>query len=216
MPFGTSFHRKKACGQETRTRSFLKGISFKALEVCLEVGVFFFLTGLFLHSFFVVLAIEAGSFLIYYMNERIWNKIAFGRASKSLSEPEESFRREKEKRLERLRKEIEMGRVDKELIDYLERLNSFPFIVTTQSCCGHGEDPKAGRRAYIDFRTSLSFEEVVSKILSPLERKYPELSFQLFGVRVGKPRFCVWLDNKEWREQLEYFIRLLEEIEEGS
>jgi len=122
---------------------------------------------------------------------------------------------ERRLRLESLKEEIQMGYVDEEMIPYLERINRHKFIVTTQSCCGHGEDPeKGGRRAHIDFRTSLDPETVIDRILKPLDRKFsPKLSFSLYGLHCDRLRYCIWLDNREWREQLEFFIQLLDELE---
>lgn len=116
---------------------------------------------------------------------------------------------EKEYRLQQLKKEILDGEVDEEMISYLEKINSYPFIVTTQSCCGHGEH--SGRVAYIDFRSSLSPEEVINYLLKPLDKKFsPYIGFQLCGLDCDRLRYCIWLHNEMWKEQLEYFIQLLE------
>lgn len=121
---------------------------------------------------------------------------------------------EKEYRLGELQEEIKRGNIDRELLPYLERINRFPFLMTTQSCCGH----ERGFRqigAHIDFRSSLGVENTINSILKPLDAKFPSLSFSLYGLHCDRLRFAVWLDNERWREQLEYFINLLERIEEG-
>lgn len=118
---------------------------------------------------------------------------------------------EKEYRLGELQKEIKKGNVDRELLPYLERINKFSFLMTTQSCCGHGGSSK-DKRAHIDFRSSLGVEYIINSILKPLDAKFPSLSFSLYGLHCDRLRFAVWLDNERWGEQLEYFISLLEEI----
>jgi len=65
--------------EEKRSRSLLKGITFKILEV----GVNFFVLNLAfgepLKSLSIAVLLETNCFLLYYINERIWNKINLGR-----------------------------------------------------------------------------------------------------------------------------------------
>jgi len=121
---------------------------------------------------------------------------------------------EKEIRLKRLREEIRKGKVDKEMIPYLKRINRLSFICTTQSCSGHNEDPKKGRWAHIDFRSALNESETIRKILQPLEakREHPDIAYEIMIERYGI-RYCLWLDNKKWREQMEDLISVLENVE---
>lgn len=121
-------------------------------------------------------------------------------------------KKEKEYRLGELQKEIKEGNIDRELLPYLEKVNKFPSLMTTQSCCGHGGSSK-DKRAHIDFRSSLGVEYTINSILKPLDAKFPSLSFSLYGLHCDRLRFEVWLDNERWREQLEYFITLLKKIE---
>lgn len=64
---------------ETRKRSFLKGITARILEIVIDTFLFFAL-GLEIHtSFGIALLIEGLCFLLHYLNERVWNKINYGR-----------------------------------------------------------------------------------------------------------------------------------------
>ena len=216
--------------EETRKRSLLKGITFKILEIGIDGLVLWLLTDNPFTSLGIALFLELNCYFWYYVNERIWNKIQYGRiikrtkVSSDRSIPSNPFskfygnlltREEKELRLNLLQKEIDEGEVDEEIIPYLKKINSYPFIVTTQSCCGHNEDPIRGRRAHIDFRTSLSPEVVINCLLKPMDKKYsPHIGFQLLGLECDRLRYCMWLDNQNWREQLNYFIELLESLYE--
>lgn len=123
--------------------------------------------------------------------------------------------KEKEYRLKYLKKELAEGRIDKEMIPYLEKINKFSFLVTTQSCCGHNEDSKEGRHAHIDFRSSLPPEEVIDRILKPLEEKFcPEITIQLYGLHANRLRYCIWLKNELWKEEMDYLIEILGKIKE--
>jgi len=122
-------------------------------------------------------------------------------------------KKERQHRLKQLTKEIGRGWVDKEIIPYLERINSFSFLVTTQSCCGHNENPKDGRRAHVDFRSMLSEKETINKILRPLDMKRnpPDIATQLMVESYGV-RYCLWLPNNRWRDALEDFITVLSNV----
>lgn len=119
--------------------------------------------------------------------------------------------KEKHCRIKQLKKEISRGWVDKELIPYLEKINKFPFVVTTQSCCGH--DEKDGRRAHIDFRSALSEADTINKILRPLEfkRNPPDIAMQIMIEPYGI-RYCLWFQNNRWRDSLEDFIKVLNDV----
>lgn len=119
---------------------------------------------------------------------------------------------EKEYRMDRFHKAIVDNDIDKELVSYLETINSFSFITTTQSCCGHNEDIKKGRRAHFDFRSALSEKDTINFLLRPMCDKF-DIIVELI-LEANRLRYCLWLDNDKWREQFEYFIGLLSEIKE--
>jgi len=119
---------------------------------------------------------------------------------------------EKKYRMDRLKKTIadddfDMS-IDRNLVDYLSEINKFQFLVTTQSCCGHNGNND--RRAHFDFRCMLSEKDTIDFLLRPMA--------ELEGVTVelmletNKCRYCLWLDNKRWKEQLTFFISLLRTI----
>jgi len=116
-------------------------------------------------------------------------------------------------RLQHLEQEIKRGWVDKEIIPYLERINFFTFLVTTQSCCGHDEDPQEGRKAHIDFRSLLSEAETIDKIIRPfvMKRNPPDVTIEIMVEPYGI-RYIVWLMNDRWKEQLEDFINILKNV----
>lgn len=121
---------------------------------------------------------------------------------------------EKEVRLKQLKEMIRENDVDKEFIPYLNKINSYDFICTTQCCMGHNGNNN--RCAYLDFRSGLSERDTIDKLLRPMEDKYSNLdshlSIQLY-TECNKLRYCLWLNNKIWEEQIKYFIKLLEQIE---
>lgn len=122
-------------------------------------------------------------------------------------------KRERNYRLKKLEKEIQEGLVDQEIIPYLERINKFPFLITTQSCCGHKDKRKTGSKAHIDFRSALSERDTINKILRPLDAKRdpPDIAVQIMIETYGV-RYCLWLRNDKWEEQIEDFLKVLEEI----
>jgi len=127
---------------------------------------------------------------------------------------------EKRLRVKQLREELSYKQIDREMIPYLVRINRFPFIATTQSCCGHGghRELRSGRKArtwaYLDFRSGLTPAETIDWILRPLCDKFPEeneIRMDL-ALECGSLRYVVWLSNDIWRAQLEYLICLLSGI----
>jgi len=102
---------------------------------------------------------------------------------------------------------------DKEMIPYLERLNAIWFIATTQCCSGHFDNPK--RRsggAHIDFRSALSVEDTINKVIRPWENlQDPPSSVQITAENV-RLRYILWLD-KRWKNQLEQLIKICKEVE---
>jgi hypothetical protein len=127
---------------------------------------------------------------------------------------------EKRLRVKQLREELEYNQIDGELIPYLVRINRFPFIATTQSCCGHGghRELRSGRKsrtwAHIDFRSGLTPAETIDWILRPLYDRFPEeneIRVDL-ALECGSLRYVVWLSNDIWRTQLDYLMCLLSGI----
>ena len=106
---------------------------------------------------------------------------------------------------------------DKEFIPYLERLNCFWFIMTTQCCSGHSGVPNRKAFPLIDFRSALSMEDTIDKIIRPFEDlQYPPwMSIQLHteGERL---RFVLWLDKDKWKDQIEQLIEICEKVEGRS
>lgn len=103
------------------------------------------------------------------------------------------------------------GLIDKEFIPYLNIINSFPFICTTQCCTGHYENEKKGRKAHIDFRCKLTPNKVVDCIIRPVQENYPTVYFTLMTEN-NRLRYVLWLDNDNWKEEIEYLIKLLNQI----
>ena len=119
---------------------------------------------------------------------------------------------EKEERLDDYHHELAEGRIDEELIPYLDRLNEFPFVMTTQSCSGHGEDLAEGRRGGFSFRTSLSPEDVIEHLLLPMERRFEFVQFQL-AMEGGRCRYIIWFTDNVWEDKFKHFITLLEGLD---
>jgi len=153
--------------------------------------------------------------------KRLRISISPERTAEELREDLDQFRghlltnEEKEYRLQGLANEIESGEVDEEMIPYLEKINSYPFIVTTQSCTGHGEDRGTGRQAHVDFRCALPIHMVMDDLLMPMDEQFsPQIFFTLMGLWSDRLRYVMDFDNDTWEEQLSYFIDLLEEVSE--
>jgi len=123
---------------------------------------------------------------------------------------------EKQYRLKTYYEEKKEGYIDKAITPFLEMINEFPFIMTTQSCCGHGEDiecPEHGRRAHIDFRCMLSVEDTIDKILRPFtEKHYHSVSCQLM-MECDRLRYCLWIDNDRWKQQLADLLDILRDVD---
>jgi len=64
---------------ETHLRSILKGVTAKAMEVTLDTLIL----EVFLHqpieSFGIAVGLEVFCYCMGYINERLWNKVQFGR-----------------------------------------------------------------------------------------------------------------------------------------
>ena len=101
--------------------------------------------------------------------------------------------------------------LDMEFLPYLERINAFPFMCTTQCCDGEQDGV-----AHLDFRCRNPPEWVIDNLLKPLEVKFEGIHISLY-VR-DRLRYCIWIKFKEygydWREPVEYFISQLEDQRE--
>lgn len=115
---------------------------------------------------------------------------------------------EKSYRLNQMEKEIEDNNIDIEFIPYLNAINKYDFIMTTQCCTGHeGFD---NLRAHVDFRSSLPTDFVIDRLLRLMEDKY-NISISLM-TESKRLRYVMWLDNNNWRNEINYFISLLKQI----
>ena len=115
-------------------------------------------------------------------------------------------KKERDYRLSGFHKEIISKDIDGELVPYLEKINTFPFIVTTQSCCGHFGNNH--RRAHFDFRSMLGEADTINLLLRPVCDKFDATWVELM-LEGDRLRYCLWLDNDKWRQQFKYFIYLL-------
>lgn len=64
---------------ETHKRSLLKGISMRIFEITIYMLLLFMLGLEIEKSLVVSVGIEGLCFAVYYMNERMWNRIGWGR-----------------------------------------------------------------------------------------------------------------------------------------
>jgi len=117
-------------------------------------------------------------------------------------------------RLIKLKKELQDNRIDEEFIPYINSINHYDFIVTTQCCTGHYE---GGYNAHFDFRSKLSEKDVIDKLLRPMDEKFDPIrgggvSIQLMP-ECGRLRYCLWLKDDIWKKQVSYFLRLLKNIQ---
>lgn len=153
--------------------------------------------------------------------KRLRISISPERTAEELREDLDQFRgplltsEEKKYRLQGLANEIELGEVDEKMIPYLKNINSYPFIVTTQSCTGHGEDRGTGRQAHVDFRCALPIHMVMDELLMPMDERFsPSIFFTLMGLWCDRLRYVMDFDNDTWEDQISYFINLLEPVSE--
>ena len=63
---------------ETRMRSFLKGMSFKIFEAGVDTLILMFFTKPYV-AVSLAVVIELLCWVAHYINERVWNKINYGR-----------------------------------------------------------------------------------------------------------------------------------------
>jgi uncharacterized membrane protein len=73
---------RKSKVDETHKRSLFKGISMRILEITIDTILLSVLGFGIERSLAVSIAIEGLCFVIHYINERMWNKISWGRKIK--------------------------------------------------------------------------------------------------------------------------------------
>jgi len=104
--------------------------------------------------------------------------------------------------------------LDMAFLPYLEKINGFPFMCTTQ-CCDGEKEGQAGK-AHFDFRCSNPPEWVIDNLLKPLDEKFGGIHVSLYGLHCDRLRYCIWIITEDykhtWREPVEYFISLLEDM----
>lgn len=65
---------------ETRTRSLIKSISFRAFEITVDTIFLSLVFGITIpHSILASIFIEFMCFAVHYITERLWNRIQWGR-----------------------------------------------------------------------------------------------------------------------------------------
>lgn len=64
---------------ETHKRSLLKGVTAKILEILFDFMILNLIFQRPLESFGVAVGIEVVCYILSYINERIWNKLKWGR-----------------------------------------------------------------------------------------------------------------------------------------
>lgn len=64
---------------ETKTRSLVKAILWRVIATVVTFGMLYMLTGKVIESIEVTAIAAAVSMVAYYLHERLWNKISWGR-----------------------------------------------------------------------------------------------------------------------------------------
>jgi uncharacterized membrane protein len=67
---------------EKHRRSLVKSITYRLLSVTVDLLVAYFFTKNFTLSLGIVLIVDGYSTLLYYLHERVWSHIGWGRAPK--------------------------------------------------------------------------------------------------------------------------------------
>jgi len=68
-----------AIGLETRKRSMVKALSWRTLAAIITATVVYFMTGHLKFAAEIGLIDTVTKLLIYFMHERVWNRIDYGR-----------------------------------------------------------------------------------------------------------------------------------------
>jgi hypothetical protein len=111
---------------------------------------------------------------------------------------------EKVYRMNRLN--LNEDQIDKGFMPYLEKINEYDFIMTTQCCTGHGKDDD--RKPHFDFRSGLSENKTINYIIRPLQEKfYVDVNLM---TELDMLRYVIWMEDDEWEDVMKFFIELLE------
>lgn len=72
----------KAHAHDKRTRTLVKAIAYRMLSICADTIVAYFFTRNTMTTAVIVLFVNGYSTVLYYIHERIWAHIHWGRGSK--------------------------------------------------------------------------------------------------------------------------------------
>jgi len=129
-----------------------------------------------------------------------------------------------DERIERARNvwsdHLEGGKVDPEMVPFIDRLWKVPWVMPFSSCCGHAGD----KQAHIAFKIKISYEEflelmylfvvfynrVVSE-LGNLGKKSRTGSPVKLSFSAGGISFYIAFHTSTWKEEAEILVGLLEE-----
>lgn len=64
---------------EKKLRSFIKSVSWRVLALLNGWMAIYFFTGNLSKSFWISFVANVSGFILYYIHERIWNKIVWGK-----------------------------------------------------------------------------------------------------------------------------------------
>ncbi len=65
--------------EETRKRSIIKSVTFRILVVVADLVVIYALTRKFVDTIAITVATNVASTIFYFLHERVWNAIHWGR-----------------------------------------------------------------------------------------------------------------------------------------
>lgn len=117
---------------------------------------------------------------------------------------------------------LESEEIDEDIIPFMKKINSFPFIVTTQSCSGHNNkknkyEKKYGKDGYLELRFSLIPTDIINFFLRPLDKKFAgDLLLQIIFQWKGKTCYVLRFHNKNRERILTYFVFLLERYQSSN
>jgi hypothetical protein len=142
-------------------------------------------------------------FLNKQFDERAFNTVYF-------TEDEKEFQTS---RLKMFKRE---GRVDKEIMPYVDRINSLPWALTISSCTGHG---KFTSGAHLVIRIRMPFEKFFEIIKGPAARVHLNnihlrsviKAVTMHGIQNGWPAFKFHFHEDAWESEVEDLVSTLEE-----
>jgi len=80
------FKEVKNMFEEQPIRTFVKTISWRLIAVSLTILAFYLYTGNLSSSLWVGISVNVVKMGFYYMHERMWNQVQFGRVEKKMPE----------------------------------------------------------------------------------------------------------------------------------